>query len=407
MIAEIPAHVPPELVIRFDFRNDTTIRRDPWGYINSLNDKPDIFFSPDLGGYWVVTRGPLIEEVFRNHELFTVRSLAIPKLENPVPLIPNGLDPPLHTKYRKVFAQKLFSPRALDTLEEDTRRLARDLADGFEPGRCEFVSAFAEKLPIDVFLARMGVDPARRDDFIPWVRDVFRGRDEAETARGMNGAATFLAAWLTEQLAAPEANSGPMFQALIEAEIDGRPLTWEEMHAMTVMLFLGGLDTVTSQMTHVMRFLAESPSHRQYLLDHPDALPAALEEMLRRFGISNIGRMAARDFVFNGVQFREGDAVLASTPIAGLDRRAFPEPMAVDFGRSGGRVRHWGFGAGPHLCPGAYLARTQLRVTLEELLPRMPNLRVAPGAEIETLPGATFMLRSLPLQWDTPDESRT
>jgi len=94
--ASIPDHVPPERVIRFDFRNDEVLRRDPWGYIASLDDRPDIFFSPDLGGYWVVTRADLIDDVFSRHDLFTATSLAIPKLENPIRLIPNQYDPPEH-----------------------------------------------------------------------------------------------------------------------------------------------------------------------------------------------------------------------------------------------------------------------------------------------------------------------
>jgi len=399
--ADIPSHVPPELVIRFDFRNDERLKRDPWTVLNEMNDRPDIFYSPDLGGYWVVTRGELIADVFSRHDLFTTASLAIPKLENPMPLIPNSFDPPQHTAYRKVFTQSLFSPRALGPLEEDTRRLTRALLAGFQPGRCEFVDDFARKLPVDAFLMMMGVDPERRGDFVQWVGEIFHGNTEQEIGHGFMGANQFVTEWLTAQLAAPEANTGRMFHAMIEAKVDGRALTFAEMHAITTMLFVGGLDTVTSQMTHIMRFMAESPQHRQYLIDNPDDIARALEELLRRFGISHIGRMAAKDFTWHGVAFRKGDAVMASTPISGLDARAFPDPLTVDFDRAGDqRVRHWGFGAGPHLCPGAYLARTQLRVMLEELLPAMPRLRIAPGAEIETLIGATMMLKSLPLEWD-------
>lgn len=397
--ALIPAHVPPALVIYFDFRNDEALRRDPWTYLASMNDKPDIFYSPDLGGYWVVTRGSLIEDVFSRHDLFTATSLAIPKLENPLLLIPNRMDPPEHTKYRKVLAQNLFSPRALGTLEEDTRQFTRALLGSFAPGRCEFVSEFAYKLPIDIFLLMMGMDPARRDDCIPWVKDIFRGKTREETERGFGAAHVFISAWLTAQLKDPSANTGKMFQAMIASKVDGRALTYDEMFAITLMLFSGGLDTVTSQMTHFMKFLAENPAHRDYLTENPGAIPRAQEELLRRFGISFIGRMAAKDFTYHGVSFKAGDPVVAATPIAGLDRLAFEDPISVDFNRDGGKVRHLAFGAGPHLCIGAYLARTQLRVMLEELLPAMPGLHLDAGATIETLPGATLMLKALPLRW--------
>ncbi len=396
----VPSHVPPELVMHFNFRGDEPLKRDPWAYITSLNDRPDIFFSPDLGGYWVVTRKDLIEEVFSNFELFTATSLAIPKIENPIPLIPNNFDPPLHTKYREIFGKRLLSARALSTLEDDSRARTLALFNAFEPGRCEFVEDFAYKLPIEVFLEMMGFDPDRRDECLGWIHDIFRGETLEETSRGFEEARSYVAGWLSSQLAKPEANRGRLFQSLTASTVDGRPLTFDEMHSMTMMLFNGGLDTVTSQMTHIMRFLADNPRHREFLVENPEAISVALEEMLRRFGIANIGRMAAKDFVFHGVQFKAGDPVLASTPMAGLDARAYPEPLKVDFDRGGrSRVKHIGFGAGPHLCPGAHFARTQLRVMLEELLPRMPGLRVAPGAETETLVGSTLMLKSLPLEW--------
>lgn len=397
----VPDHVPDKLVLRFDFRNDDEIRENLWDYIALMNDRPDIFFSPDLGGYWVITRASLIEQAFSNHELFSARSIAVPKLENPVRLIPNNYDPPEHTPYRRVFTQNLFSPRALSGLEDVTRAHVRSLFGKFERGRCEFMAEFAQQLPIDVFLAGMGVDPSHRSQFIPWVDDVFCGRNVEETHRGMGNAATFLATWLQEQLAAPEANTGTMFHGMINARVEGRPLSFDEMHRITVMLFLGGLDTVTAQLSHVMRFMAISPNHRERLVQQPGDIPRALEELLRRFGIANIGRVVAKDMEFAGVKMKAGDAVLASTPIAGLDAQEHENPLEVNFERGRARgVRHLGFGAGPHLCPGAYLARTQLRVVLEELLPVMPGLRIAQGEKVEWRTGATFAVKHLPLEWD-------
>lgn len=403
----IPDHVPTELVFPFDFRNDAQIKDSLWDYMSSMNARPDIFYSPDLGGHWVVTRASLAEEVFSDYERFSARSVSVPKLESPVRLIPNNYDPPEHGPYRRLLTQNLFSPRALASLEEQTRTHARELFAAFAPGECEFITEFAEKLPVDVFLTGMGVDPSHRDRFIPWVQDVFGGTTLEQTARGMAGASMFLADWLNAQLEAPEKNTGGMFQALIGSKIDGRDLSWDEMHRITVMLFLGGLDTITSEMSHMMCFLAGSPAHRQRLIDEPADIPKAIEEMLRRFSIANIGRVVAKDVVFHGVQLKAGDPVLVPTPMVGLDESAFTDAMTVDFDRGRARgVRHLAFGAGPHLCPGAFLARTQLRVMLEELLPVMPNLRIAPGSTIEARPGADFMLRALPLRWDASGGDR-
>ena len=86
---------------RFDFRRDPRMRTDPWGLIRELSGKPDIFYTPDLGGYWVVNRNDLVEETFRRHDLFSNQYVTIPKIPGAPPLIPNNIDPPGHAPYRK------------------------------------------------------------------------------------------------------------------------------------------------------------------------------------------------------------------------------------------------------------------------------------------------------------------
>ena len=322
-----PSHVPAELVFPFDYRSDRQIKDDLWGYMSGMNDRPGMFFSPDLGGYWVVARAALAKEVFNDHETFSSRSVSVPRLESPVRLIPNNYDPPEHAPYRRLFAQNLFSPRALASrLEGVTRRRAVELFERMAAGQCEFVDEFAERLPIDVFLSGMGVDPSHRDQFLPWVRDVFSGTTKEEFGRGMTEASSFLAEWLQKQLEAPERNEGGMFQAMIASQIDGRALTWDEMHRITVMLFLGGLDTVTSEMSHVMHFMASSSEHRLRLINQPGDIPKAIEEMLRRFSIANIGRVVAKDAMFHGVQLKAGDAVLIPLPSSDWTNRPSTTP---------------------------------------------------------------------------------
>jgi cytochrome P450 len=399
---QIPAHIPPERMVDFDFRRDPRMRTDPWGLIETLADKPQIFYSPALGGHWVINRNALIEETFRRHDLFSNQFVSIPKIPGAPPLIPNNIDPPDHAKYRKFLAQKMFSPRALASLEDDARRLARDWAERTVPaGGCDFAADFARKLPVDVFLRMMDLPADQRERFMPWVRGVFRPETPEEGAAAFSGLAAYLGAWLDERLANPTAATGHMLPAMLAAEIDGRRLTRDEMLSIWMMLFLGGLDTVTAQMTHVMRFLAENPGHRQQLIDNPALIRGAIEEMLRRFGIANIGRVVRDDCVYHGVAMKAGDMVLCSAPIAGLDPTAFEDPASVDFMRSNVDT-HCAFGSGIHLCPGAFLARLELRVMLEELLPRLPGLRVPQGGVIAASSGGTLSLTTLPLRWDAP-----
>lgn len=115
--SEIPIHVPAERVVRFDFRNDPAVLSDPWFVMDALNDAPDIFWSPDLGGYWVIARNELVDEFPQRHDLFSMKKLSVPPVPGAPPLIPNSLDPPEHGPYRRIFMQKMFSPRILAGLE--------------------------------------------------------------------------------------------------------------------------------------------------------------------------------------------------------------------------------------------------------------------------------------------------
>jgi cytochrome P450 len=403
----IPAHVPPELIVHFDFRHDPQFHTDPWALINSMNDKPDIFFSPELGGYWVVTRADLMAEVIRRYDLFSSKCIAIPKIPQAPVLIPNNLDPPVHGKYRRILVQQMFSPHALKSLERDSRRMTLDLIAAVAAvGECEFVEAFARPLPVGSFLKMMGLPPDRRREFASWAHAVSRGETPDEQAAGFSAVQQFLSAWLDQQIANPDAAMGShMLGALLNAEIDGRRLTKEEMLSIAITLFLGGLDTVTTVMTHSMEFLACNPAHAQLLIDDRSLIPDAVEELLRRFGVASIGRIAAGDFTFHNVRFKEGDLVLYSTAMAGLDRRAFAEPEIVDFRRQNIK-EHLAFGTGPHTCPGAHLARVEIRVMLEEVLTRLRNLRIRPGSEIEYVSGGTLAIKALPLMWDAATAPR-
>ena len=172
---------------------------------------------------------------------------------------------------------------------------------------------------------------------------------------------------------------------------------------MSLMLFLAGLDTVTSAMSHIMHFMASSPMHRQQLADEPTLLPEAVEELLRRFGISSIPRKVERDIEFHGVTFKKGEMVLYSLPMLSLDARRFQNADQVDFRRKD-KKGHLAFGTGPHLCAGHHLARLELRVMLEETLPVLPNLRVRPNTQLHYSLGGTMVLDSLPLVWDVPSK---
>ena len=168
---------------------------------------------------------------------------------------------------------------------------------------------------------------------------------------------------------------------------------------MVLTLFFAGLDTVSAQMAFIVHFLSTHPAHLQELQSSPALIADAVEELLRRFGIANLCRIVVSDTVFHGVTMKTDDLVMVSSAMAGVDESSYPGALAVDFERPNIR-RHAAFGKGVHRCAGERLARIELRVLLEEIVPRLRKLRLEPGAEVEFLPGTIMSLRRLPVLWE-------
>jgi cytochrome P450 len=191
-----------------------------------------------------------------------------------------------------------------------------------------------------------------------------------------------------------------MVSRIVHGRVGGRALTHEEMHQVLTILLFGGLDTVASAMGFMSRFLAEHPGHRRELVEEPALIPSAIEEMFRRFGVSTTGRIIARDTAYKGIELRKGDVMHVFAGLHGLDERVFPDPLTVDFRRKA--VQHATFGNGVHRCPGSFLARTEIKVFLQEWLARIPDFRVKPGERVVTSSGMVNGVLYLPLVWDVP-----
>jgi len=404
-----PHHSAPEQLsevrrIPFNFRGIAAIDTDPWSQLHALNSAPELFYSPELGGHWCAVRREVVIEVLRNADVFSSRQVRVPPLEREIPSIPHHLDPPDHGKYR-LSVVGLFGHRVLDALSGDIRETARRLAARFAAKNSgEFVEEFALRMPVEIFMRLCGLPLERREELTAWVHSFFHGTDAEETNLAHRKTVAFLSGWLDDYLDAREANPSYIMTSLLDAKIDGRPLNRDEMLSILITLFNGGLDTVAAQMSHIVRHLAEHPAEREELLKNPGMIPEAVEELLRRYSIISIGRVVRRDAEFRGMSLRQGEMVLCLISAAGLDETQFPNALTVDFGRAN-KTKHCAFGSGAHMCVGAPLARLELRIMLEELLPHLPDLRVVPGTRFSYYTGVTLGLHSLPLTWSRPMSS--
>jgi cytochrome P450 len=189
-----------------------------------------------------------------------------------------------------------------------------------------------------------------------------------------------------------------MLSGFANATVSGKPIVFDDAVDLGVQLLMAGLDTVAALFGFVMHFLARHPAHCKELVDDPSLIPGAADEFLRRFGMVTNAREVVEDYEFYGVRLAKGDIISAPTFIYGMDEREFEDPMSINFRRSAGE--HTTFGHGRHRCPGSFLARAELRITLEEWLARIPEFRVDVDQPVHMHAGISGGLDQLHLRWD-------
>ncbi|RKE39132.1 cytochrome P450 [Paraburkholderia sp. BL23I1N1] len=389
----VPSHVPHDRVVDFDYMNPPGAAEDVHLAWKALHNGPDIVWSPYYGGHWIATRGDDIETMQKDHTHFSHRSVNIPSL-SAVQLVPLELDPPEHTAYRNLITPS-FLPKAIASLEEDARVLAVELIEKLTPrGECEFVSEFAKLLPIVIFLRLADLPLSDRERLLEWAEMAVRGKVE-ERIESQNLLGAYISTWVAQR----QANAGGDLVSLIaNARIDGEPMRADRMFGMFIVVLFGGLDTVASLMGFIARFLAENPRHRRQLIDHPELMVSSVDELIRRFGVANTARLVAEDLDYKGVTLKKGDQIQLPNALFGLDERKFANPLEVDLTRK--PVLHAAFGNGPHRCPGSFLARTEIKVFLQEWLKRIPDFGIREGDKPRCSSGAVNGMLYLPLTWN-------
>ena len=389
-----PAHVPAGLVVDFDYREPPGHTRDVHLAWKVLHDGPDIVWSPRYGGYWIATRADDIDVMQKDHTRFSYRFITVPPLAEAPQLAPLEYDPPEHTPLRAVL-NPAFGPVAMQKLERDLRVLTRELLDGIVPrGSCEYFDEFAKRLPVITFLRLVDLPLSDREHLLALTEKSVRPQSEAERLEAITGLQAYTQQWIVER----RRNPGPdLFSRMVNAKINGRPINDYELAGMLFNVIFGGLDTVASALTFMTHCLATQPDVRRELVADPSLIPNAIEEFLRRYGIPNTARVITHDLEYKGVSFKKGEQVLLSKTLHGLDDRRYPDPLRVDVRRD--VHRHAAFGDGVHRCPGSFLARMEMRIFLQEWLPRVPEFEVTAGETVRTSSGPVNGMLYLPLTW--------
>lgn len=410
IIAPKPAHVPDAAVYDFDMFVDPGLTTDPHGRIRELlRDAPEVFWTPRNGGHWMIVSHAANFEAARDTARFSnmistpEEGMAFmsalppgsPRIPAPFPI---GLDPPMHEKYRGPL-QKVFSPKAILAIKKDIEALADRLIDEIvDKGGCDFIPAVAEPLPVTVFLRMLGMPVEKLHEFREIIHE-FMSPPEGPLAMAKR-LWRVIDAMRDTMLARRDDPQDDIISLLWQTEIDGRPMTWDDMENYGLVLFTAGLDTVVNGMAFGIRHLASDLSLQRRLREKPALVVEAAEELLRRYTFTVPPRKVAQDCEFFGWQLKAGDQAMLFLPGADLDDRAFANADQYDLDRE--NKVHIAFGAGPHRCLGSHLARVELQVVYERMLARLPEFRLDPDKPVRFHGGNVIGIDTLPLVWGDP-----
>jgi len=363
---------------------------DPHTVFRRLRHEDPLPWYPGSGGAWCLLKHADIVTVSRDPGRFTsTRGIQI-GMSDPagrpafVPPTILEMDPPDHNRYRKLVI-RAFTPGAALELETMVRQIARECLEAVEPGvKIDLVDALAVPLPMYVIAEMLGVPRSDRADFKRWSDSMIEagggGRSPATDA-SLGEMLGYFQRFLGERRRAPKDD---LVSTLAGAEIEGVRLSDPEILMFCVTLLAAGNETTRNLISGGSLLLMRNPDQKRRLVEEPDLLPNAVEEMLRWWTpVQSFTRTAARDTELRERRISEGEVLLLLYASANRDEEVWGEQAErFDVGRDHSRLRHLAFGFGEHLCLGAPLARLEARVLFEELLARFPGFELAGEPEL-------------------------
>jgi cytochrome P450 len=387
----------------FDHGTDAAMLADLAGEWDRLREQSGAFRSDaHPWNLWYLTRFDDVTAAFRDIERFSSRQTNY-NIDDKHRWIPAQVDPPEHTPYRTAI-NPYFGPSRVAAMEPAVRARCAELIEQVAgDGECDLVTQFARRFPTSIFMEMVGLPLDEADTFLGWASDLLHtAGSNADSLQVRADAARtiyrYLRAMIADRRDTPAEQRGDdIISSILDVEIDGRPITDDELREIAMLLYVAGMDTVAGLISYAFQHLAEHPEHRAMLRDDPLLVPGAVEEFLRYFSIASPARVVRDDTQFAGCPMKAGDRVVLATWPANRDPRQFPDADRFVIDRSANR--HCAFGVGIHRCVGSHLARLELRVAIEEWLARIPDFEVAPGAVITQHVAGAAGLDTLPLVW--------
>jgi cytochrome P450 len=349
--------------------------------------------------YYVPTRHEDILSVLQDPETFSSESVVAYEPDPAYRWIPHMINGDEHRQWRRQLGS-YFSPRAIESIDAQVRAKARGLIGELAGrGSCDLMTDFALKFPTAIVLEVIGLPAADLGYLLELEEGILHSVGDPEEAvrrkvSGIEAVKQYLAEKIEQRRAEP---ADDLITKSLSIEIDGKPVTGDELLNWWQFLVQAGLDSVAGMLGYFFHHLATHPADRRRIVEQPRTIPAAMEELLRAYSFIVTGRKATKETEIAGCPVAAGSMVAIVLKMSGRDDTFYDGAGTVDLDR--GTSNHLAFGAGPHRCLGSHLARRELRVALEEWHKIIPDYRLGEGKAIVEF-GRSSGVNTLPLAWD-------
>ncbi|NMT62054.1 cytochrome P450 [Marinobacter orientalis] len=342
--------------------------------------------------HWTLFRHRDVMRVLEDHQTFSSAA------SNHVS-VPNGMDPPEHTPYRRVI-EPYFSKRAMSEFEPTCRSIARNLVNSLPDGQpFDVVEKFSRAFALQIQCAFMGWPDSLHEPLRQWVLKNHRAtlaRDRQAMAEVAHEFDDYIHDLLETRRQAGVNAPADVTTSLMEERVNGRPMTDAELTSLLRNWTVGELGTISASVSILLNYLSEHPDIRQSLANGTAGLSDAIDEILRMDApLMSNRRITTRDVEIGGRQIPAGEKITILWASANRDERVFGDPDA--FCPKKNRDQNLLYGAGVHVCPGAPLARMELRIVMEEFLAAVDTLKPAPDEQPERAAFPTGGFSYLPM----------
>ncbi len=412
--------------MNIDILNLNTWDGGIWERLRWLRENDPVHWD-EKNQIWALACYPEVLFVSKNPEIFCSGEGTRPNMPAKLSIV--DMDEPRHGQLRRLI-NRGFSPRMVTKLEHYFRELTtRYIDEVAHTGACDFVTAVSAPLPLHLIAEMMGIDPAERERFHHWSDTMIAsdGRYDDAEAMAKSGAAfgeflDYMGQFIEDRRTTPKDD---LVSILVHAHDEGLlgttdakidddtrrrlgsdqavEMANDELRMFLVTLLIAGNETTRNAISGGVSALIENPDERQKLVDHPELIPSAVEEVVRYVTpVLNFARTATRDTELRGKRIQKGQKVLLLYPSANRDATVFAEPDRFKVDRNPNP--HLAFGIGNHFCLGANLARMELRVVLGEVLRRMPDMVYTDGPPKMALSTLVRSYVSMPVRF-TPERA--